>query len=433
MGDAKESGGSSRGSQSWKLDKYPKDLLQRLMSTTTETTSCGGNLGFVKSEEADEVVEGSDELELNLGLSLGGRFGVDKPHSNKLIRSSSIATTLPFVREADVSSVVAQSSYPTIVRTSSLPAETEEEWRKRKELQTLRRSEAKRRRTEKQKGTNLNSNSNINPISNSNTNPNLNKEGMCLERSLDDDRREIEASGGINLRDKQYMISALANYKSGSWVGRPFGLPNWAKSGGVDLSVKCKSSGSGGGLLRANSGFGQQQQHQLQRDSQGSVESQGGSSSGVSEFESKSIQGTGSAGEAKSSTGNHSSQEQNNQEGAADADTSKTKSTKNSCKTSASGSAENPSKRPDSRYKGKEVSGNGMGEMPCVFTTGDGPNGRRIDGILYKYGKGEEVRIMCVCHGIFLSPAEFVKHAGGTDVDHPLRHIVVNTSATSFS
>jgi hypothetical protein len=75
---------------------------------------------------------------------------------------------------------------------------------------------------------------------------------------------------------------------------------------------------------------------------------------------------------------------------------------------------------------------NAMEDMPCVFTKGDGPNGRKIEGILYRYGKGEEVRIMCVCHGTFLSPAEFVKHAGGGDVTHPLRHIVVNPAATSF-
>lgn len=82
--------------------------------------------------------------------------------------------------------------------------------------------------------------------------------------------------------------------------------------------------------------------------------------------------------------------------------------------------------------RGKEIGTNAMEDMPCVFTKGDGPNGRRIEGILYKYGKGEEVRIMCVCHGSFLSPAEFVKHAGGGDVDHPLRHIVVNPSGASF-
>ncbi|KAE8694372.1 Ninja-family protein AFP3 [Hibiscus syriacus] len=68
-----------------------------------------------------------------------------------------------------------------------------------------------------------------------------------------------------------------------------------------------------------------------------------------------------------------------------------------------------------------------MEDMPCVSTTGDGPNGKRIEGFLYRYRKGEEVRIVCVCHGSFLSPAEFVKHAG-SDVEHPLKHIVVSPS-----
>ncbi|KAK2967783.1 LOW QUALITY PROTEIN: hypothetical protein RJ640_008001 [Escallonia rubra] len=84
------------------------------------------------------------------------------------------------------------------------------------------------------------------------------------------------------------------------------------------------------------------------------------------------------------------------------------------------------------RNRGKEIGTNSLEDMPCVFTKGDGPNGRRIEGILYKYGRGEEVRIMCVCHGSFHSPAEFVKHAGGSDVAHPLKHIVVNRSSASF-
>ena len=71
----------------------------------------------------------------------------------------------------------------------------------------------------------------------------------------------------------------------------------------------------------------------------------------------------------------------------------------------------------DRKGKGMATS-TGLVDMPCVFTKGDGPNGRRVDGILYKYGKGEEVRIMCICHGSFL--------------DRPLRHIVVNTSSSTF-
>lgn len=88
---------------------------------------------------------------------------------------------------------------------------------------------------------------------------------------------------------------------------------------------------------------------------------------------------------------------------------------------------------PSSDDKKKEAAvSSGIEDMPCVFTIGNGPNGRKVEGILYKYGKGEEVRIMCVCHGSFFSPAEFVKHAGGGDVEHPLRHIVVNPFPSAF-
>ena len=90
---------------------------------------------------------------------------------------------------------------------------------------------------------------------------------------------------------------------------------------------------------------------------------------------------------------------------------------------------ENHSTRPTFTKNGtKEAARNVLDDMPCVSTTGLGPNGKRIEGFLYRYRKGEEVRIVCVCHGSFLSPAEFVKHAGGGDVAHPLKHIVVNPS-----
>lgn len=80
----------------------------------------------------------------------------------------------------------------------------------------------------------------------------------------------------------------------------------------------------------------------------------------------------------------------------------------------------------------KDMGRNMMDEMPCVSVKGDGPNGRSIKGFLYKYRKGEEVRIVCVCHGSFLTPAEFVKHAGGGNVTHPLKHIVVSPSPSIY-
>lgn len=70
-------------------------------------------------------------------------------------------------------------------------------------------------------------------------------------------------------------------------------------------------------------------------------------------------------------------------------------------------------------------------QMPYVSTKGNGPNGKLVNGFLYRYSKCDEVSIVCVCHGSTFSPAEFVQHAGGTDITHPLRHITVNSSAFS--
>ncbi|KAI5422943.1 ninja-family protein 6 [Lathyrus oleraceus] len=69
-----------------------------------------------------------------------------------------------------------------------------------------------------------------------------------------------------------------------------------------------------------------------------------------------------------------------------------------------------------------------LSQMPYVSTKGNGPNGKRVNGFLYRYSKCDEVSIVCVCHGSTFSPAEFVQHAGGTDISHPLRHITVNSS-----
>lgn len=125
------------------------------------------------------------------------------------------------------------------------------------------------------------------------------------------------------------------------------------------------------------------------------------------------IIGSSGRSEAKSPAGNQMLHDTSNQDHVG---SSGTKATENVCRTSQ-GKTENTSKNLNSGE-----------DMPCVFTKGDGPNGRKVNGILYSYGKGEEAKIMCICHGEFHTPAEFVKHAGGSDVTHPLRHIVVNPS-----
>ncbi|KAK4423682.1 Ninja-family protein AFP2 [Sesamum alatum] len=282
-------------------NRFSRDFLQRFM---------GGGSEHEKAKEDDEGVE------LNLGLSLGGRFGVEKSSMN-LVRSTSVASCLPLVRDDNdaVAPLSSAAAYAGLVRTSSLPVETEEEWRKRKKLQNLRRMEAKRRRSEKQ--------------------------------------RNLKEGGGSGSHGKLSLEE-----------------------------ISCKGKGLG------------------------SMESKRGTSL------------EGSSGESLQEGSNHDIASNTRER---------------TSRATAGSETETPSKRPDSsRTQGREIPTTSMDDMPCVFTVGDGPNGRRVDGILYRYGKREEVRIMCICHGSFHSPAEFVKHAGGTDVDHPLKHIVINRNSPSL-
>eukprot|EP00252_Welwitschia_mirabilis_P026914 TRINITY_DN9013_c0_g1_i1.p1 TRINITY_DN9013_c0_g1~~TRINITY_DN9013_c0_g1_i1.p1 ORF type:complete len:609 (+),score=120.37 TRINITY_DN9013_c0_g1_i1:359-2185(+) len=61
-----------------------------------------------------------------------------------------------------------------------------------------------------------------------------------------------------------------------------------------------------------------------------------------------------------------------------------------------------------------------------VSTTGVGPNGITVTGILTSYSSSSQVKIICICHGISMSPAEFVQHAGSTDISNPEKNIVVS-------
>ncbi|XP_042473272.1 uncharacterized protein LOC122055746 [Zingiber officinale] len=63
--------------------------------------------------------------------------------------------------------------------------------------------------------------------------------------------------------------------------------------------------------------------------------------------------------------------------------------------------------------------------LPLVSATGDGPDGRTVNGFLYRYNSESAVRIQCICHGRSFTPAEFVGHAGVADVSQPLKQIVV--------
>lgn len=240
------------------MENYPRDLLRKFLSSETNNNS---NIDFTKTQQqqnAQHHSEGEEEdegIELNLGLSLGGRFGVDKhANKNKLMRSSSVVGTMPLLREDAAASAVAAPpapAYHMLVRASSLPTETEEQWRKRKELQTLRRMEAKRRRSEKQR---------VNKSE---------KDGGGAVSGGGSATEEVETMGmKLNRCDSSTPSFVMQNLNMGTTKQVVLG----------DVLGKGKIGAGFQGLI-------------TQPSSQGSADSQGGSSSSVSEMDSKHFPG----------------------------------------------------------------------------------------------------------------------------------------------
>lgn len=235
MAKAGEIGGrEAKQHISMQVKDFPRDLLQRFMN--------GSHFAHRNQEQSEEI----EDIELSLGLSLNGRFGVDPTRANKLTRSSSIPDFMnPIIKDNNDTSFAVPVACANLMRTCSLPTENEEDWRKRKELQTLRRMEAKRKRSEKQRNYKIARN-----------------RVSGEENSGDDDKRE-EGINGIN---------QLENCVS-------FGVQSWV-NGGIVLK--------GGGATEG----GLQPPSLAVAASQGSNgSSQGTGSSGISELESQSHQG----------------------------------------------------------------------------------------------------------------------------------------------
>lgn len=75
--------------------------------------------------------------------------------------------------------------------------------------------------------------------------------------------------------------------------------------------------------------------------------------------------------------------------------------------------------------KGK-VEGQSTADLPWVSTTGIGPSGKTIHGVMY-ITKGKQACLICSCHGKHMSPFEFVQHSGSSDLSNPERSIIVNS------
>ncbi|VAH44016.1 unnamed protein product [Triticum turgidum subsp. durum] len=285
-----------------------------------------GRFGGEKGSSSDKAGGGAGEpdevVELSLGLSLGGCFGANSGRDAKkprLVRSSSLAAMC------------------------SLPTETEEERWRRREMQSLKRLQAKRKRLERR------------------TSMNSGKSGGSSSR---DDAQEPLYPSAFQLRR--------------------------------------------------------------------SVVDQGNTSSSMPE------QGSADGAEAKSTSSMEISSDNNNNNNASNQNKSLPPPAPSPAGKLPNGIVKEQPPLRTLRSLTMRTTSTGdlrksmMEDMPMVSSKVDGPNGKKIDGFLYKYRKGEEVRIVCVCHGNFLTPAEFVKHAGGGDVTNPLRHIVVNPAPSVF-
>ncbi|EYU44202.1 hypothetical protein ABFS82_08G031500 [Erythranthe guttata] len=247
---------------------------------------------FVEYE--DEQRREDEEMELSLGLSMNGRFGVD-PTRKVLDRSSSISDMASVVCPADngigdhARGVEIEKHAPPLARTHSLPIQTEEEWRRRKELQCAARMKK-------------NSAVVVDDADTDSSNTTSGMKGVVYEIDCGDDQKLDQFINGnvTPLMPIEHLIDGNSDPPS----------------------------------------------HQTEACKVGP--------------------------------------------------TTKT-----------------------------ETNAAAMPEMPYVTTKEAGANGKKVEGFLYKYRKGG-VKIVCVCHGLFLTPAQFLNHGGFHNVDHPLKHIVVN-------
>ncbi|KAI0501137.1 hypothetical protein KFK09_016080 [Dendrobium nobile] len=298
----------------------PRDLLRRLAGT-----SCSENHAFTSSDCSLLSAPASSEMDLCLGLSLGGCFAVERS-DKRLVRSSSIAALSIFPTEKDFPPAAAP-----LARTCSLPVEADEENRKRKEMQSLKRLEAKRKREEKRS---------------------FSRPGVDAEVYVGVPPRACGPRPVLSPAMLAGMRRSSSTFDTGGSrvpeIPESHNNNNNAAVSTSDAIDKPETTIHPGSALRSLRSLGEDDEAMKRMMSQVS----------------------------------------------------------------------------------RDMKTNIMEEMPCVSTKGDGPNGKRIEGFLYRYKKGEDVSIVCVCHGSFLSPAEFIKHAGGGDVDHPLRHIVVNPSTS---
>ncbi|XP_058736457.1 ninja-family protein Os07g0602900-like isoform X2 [Vicia villosa] len=333
-----------------------------------------------------EKIDGESEesYELSLGLSSNGRFGYD-PNARKIERAASMipATAGGSGAGADAGNLTRTCSLPVVK-----PAETREEWLRRKELQSQRRLEARRRNKEKrrhsraarernsrsaERGAERGAGSEGGGENSNNNNPveqGANADGLIRTTSL------VRRVGGIVLNKEKDQVVPISPPTSGGSSG----TSSEVQLGQGTIPMDTQNSNLNSGIV------GSLNQPII-----------------LNLLVCPSL-GMFAGPQNKTKAGNF-----------------------------LEGSSSIKIVGPQNHLVGPQnqtmAAKSPLDEMPSVITKRTGPNGRRIEGFLYKYGRGRRnVKIVCVCHGSFLTPAEFVRHAGGGDVLNPLQEIIVKSS-----
>ncbi|GMI66366.1 hypothetical protein HRI_000305900 [Hibiscus trionum] len=348
-----------------------------------------------------------DEIELELGLSIGGIFG--KVKKLKPVKNVSKPNEIPVADRREIVDFGPQMQ---------------------RKIQALRRHEAKKKREEKQqKRSRCHQNGEFR--SEDNDGDDVTEERECKKNKVE------EFSGGVN-----FYLNAELNHPSAYPVfpvrvrypyphlqfvpvanGFPYScvnsMPSWgcdARNGQVAVQPVAMNGGLQTGHVHHPNGYDSEQ-----NNSKGEKNKKTGSNG--SSTDSSSVINCSTPSNQMDSAQSNDKCSNGGIEKAAPPSMHVAEST-----------SLNPRKAP-----GKPVLSNEMGkppkprappihdvlgDMPCVSTTGNGADGKTINGFLYRYTKSE-VSIICVCHGNSFTPAEFVQHAGGNDVSHPLRHITV--------
>ncbi|XP_043720203.1 zinc finger CCCH domain-containing protein 18 [Telopea speciosissima] len=445
---------------------------------------------------AYEMME-ENEIELNLGLSLGGCFM--KSEKSLGIRQKSVSSSGVDEKfdktEADLRSSVSPISGRVFGENKEVQIEGEVlDPQSKRKIQALRRQEARKKRAEKQKKGRVRDRDIV-------ENEMDRSEQICKKAKVTDeeDQQDVNqaskqsqgpdsSSAFVPVVPMQYPFSHLQYIPFANGLPVPYAVPYWAappasasvgEEKNVFQMVACRAfqpfhaQNSNANLNCSRSSDSEQNGSKSGglKQLQSSSGSLGSASSGVSDYQSTSHQGGCSSDTRSHSSRSASEQPQlhtmfvNNAQTEQSASSQPTESTQgiqepeqkaeklvfsnpfltNPEKTEgkpitttdnpppprsptraprppkeSKGEANKPPKPPQHQPHKTQA----LPHMPCVSTTGNGPNGKTITGFLYRYNK-TEVSIMCICHGSSFTPAEFVNHAGGTDVSNPLKHIVV--------